>query len=416
MTPLVPPSLDSPLDCLHGVFREHLYLPDTDIIDFALAVAVANRLGGDPVWAFIVGPPSVGKTEALQALTGLSETHSLSKLTPNTLLSGRAAKGTEPSLLLRLPPNALLVLKDFTTILSLRDDARAEILGQFREVYDGQLVAEYGTGLSINWTGRVGFIAGVTPAIDSHHAVISVLGERFLYLRTGTSNRRTLGARALRGTDGDTMRAELRAAVTEFVSGLDMAHPALSDHVRDQLIGLADITTWARSGVQRDRFSRDIEVAPTLEAPARFIKQIRALWEALVVMGHPNPLGFVRRVALDSIPPARSAAVRGLAAHDTASSTELRKLTRLSSTAHRRLLEDLEALGLAEIVIHGADGRPHIWGLQSEAKLVWDTAFAQAIPHPQYQEEREREKHIPQSVDKPGAAHAAEMALAGAAL
>jgi hypothetical protein len=406
----------APLDRLHDVFREHLYLPDTDIIDFAVAVAVANRLGGDPVWAFIVGPPSVGKTEALQALTGLPETHSLSKLTPNTLLSGRAAKGTEPSLLLRLPPNALLVLKDFTTILSLRDDARAEILGQFREVYDGQLVAEYGTGLSIRWEGRVGFLAGVTPAIDSHHAVISVLGERFLYLRTGISNRRTLGARALRVTDGNTMRAELRAAVSEFVSVLDMMHPALSDDVRDQLVGLADITTWARSGVQRDRFSRDIEVAPTLEAPARFVKQIRALWEALVVMGHPDPIGFVRRIAFDSIPPARSAAVRGLAARDTVSSTELRRLTRLSSTAHRRLLEDLEALGLAEIVTHGADGRPHIWGLESEAKLVWDTAFSLTKPHPQYQEEGEKEKDSPQSVDIAGGVHAAEMVLTGATL
>jgi hypothetical protein len=365
----------APLGQLHETFRRHLFLPDTAIVDFTAAVTVANRIDGDPVWALIVAPPSSGKTEALQSLSGLSDVHPLSALNPTTLISGakRGEHGEEPSLLLRLPDNSLLVLKDFGTILSMREDARAEILGQLREVYDGQYIKTFGTGRSISWRGKLGFIAGTTPAIDLHHSVINVLGERFLYCRVPESNRREMGHMAALTSQGDTMREELRAAMRTYVDGIDpaAAPSAVPAEMVDQLVSLADLGTWARSSVYRDRYSRDIEVAPSREAPGRFIKQIVSLWRALTVMQYPDPMSLVRRVALDSMPPARAAVLRTVGEQGVCNTNALRDETHLSTSAHRRLLEDMEALGLLEIEDRGGSHQPATWSLSSEARTTW---------------------------------------------
>ncbi len=386
------------LSDLHATFREHLSLPDPAIIDFTVAVAVANRLGGDPVWAFVVAPPSSGKTETLQSLTRLPEVHPMSSLTANTFLSGakktEAADGTKTSasLLERLPNGSLLLLKDFGTILSMREDARAEILGQLREIYDGSLVKEFGTGRHIEWHGRLGFIAGTTPAIDVHHAVIATLGERFLYFRAPAADRRKTSRRSLHVADEAAMRDTLQAAMFIYMRDLDVSvRPEMPIEVEDRIVNVADIVTWARSAVYRDRFTRDIEVAPSPEGTPRFAKQLGALWRALTVMGHDDPIGLVLRVALDSMPPARSAALMKLATAGVVSTTDLRKVTRLSQTASRRVLEDLDALGLVEIIQHGGAGVASTWALTDTGLLTWKEGFADYLDSlPQYQGERER--------------------------
>src|SRR5438046_1578624 len=74
-------------------------------------------------------------------------------------------------------------VKDFTTVLTLHRDKRGEILAQLREIYDGHYRKEFGNGKVVDWTGKIGLIAGVTPIIDTYHAVNQVLGERFVCFR-----------------------------------------------------------------------------------------------------------------------------------------------------------------------------------------------------------------------------------------
>jgi hypothetical protein len=367
------------LEGLRSAFKAYLNLPDAAIVDFVVAVTVANRMGGDPVWAFVVAPPSSGKTETLQALRRLSEVHPMSSLTATTFLSGakKTPDGQPASFLHRLRKEGqMLLLKDFGTILSMREDARAEILGQLREIYDGSLVKEFGTGWKISWEGRLAFIAGTTPAIDVHHAVIAVLGERFLYFRAPAANRKEMSVQSLHVKDSAAMRDELQRAVYVYMRDLDTsAVPEMPQAVEDRIVNVADIVTWARSAVHRDRFTRDIEVAPEPEGPSRFAKQLASLWRALTVMGHEDPLKFVCRVALDSMPPARSAALTKLARAGVVSTTDLRKVTRLSQTASRRVLEDLEALELVEIVEHGGAGVATTWSLTNHGFLTWRDGF-----------------------------------------
>jgi hypothetical protein len=50
-------------------------------------------------------------------------------------------------------------------VLSMHREARAQIIGQLREVFDGRTEKSFGNGLRIEWEGKFGIVAGVTPII-----------------------------------------------------------------------------------------------------------------------------------------------------------------------------------------------------------------------------------------------------------
>ena len=111
----------------------------------------------------------------------------------------------------------MLVLKDLTSVLTMYREARDQVLGDLREIYDGQFTEEFGTGTSINWSGKLGLIAGVTPVIDRHHAALAQFGDRFLSLRLPEVDRAAVWRRSadMWGTEADERR-ELRHAGTRL--------------------------------------------------------------------------------------------------------------------------------------------------------------------------------------------------------
>lgn len=365
----------SDLAALHAAFQHRLHLPDPYPLDVAVATIVAHRQGGDPVWVILIASPGSGKTEIIVALSGLPEVHALSALTAQTFASGLKGKRTA-SLLHRLEESGktFLTLKDLTTVLTMHREARAEVLAQLREIYDGSYRKEYGTGETVEWEGRLGFLAGVTPIIDSHHAVLALLGERFVHCRFG-SDRRAASLRALaqRG-DEKAMRAELRDAVRTFVEGLDIRPRRLDPDVLDRLVALADFATRARTGVERDGYSREIIAVPALEAPTRLAKQLAGLLQAFLTMGKSDgeALATVLRLAYDCIPPARLAALRLLADADVLKTPEVAEHLTLPTATARRVLEDLAALGLVEREAGpGGRGGADAWVLAPEAATLW---------------------------------------------
>lgn len=130
------------------------------MIDMAMATYMANRLDADPVWIFFNGPPASSKTEILMSMKNHRETFFLSALTKNTFLSGKSKKdkdtGEEKDCsLLPYMTGKLVVIKDFTTVLSLQKDARAEIYSQLREIYDGHFAKAFGAGDGRkSWDGK----------------------------------------------------------------------------------------------------------------------------------------------------------------------------------------------------------------------------------------------------------------------
>jgi hypothetical protein len=181
--PAAEPGVGS-LQEVRAAFEAQLVIPDTAVVDAPLAAVVAHRMGGEGLWPLLVSPPSGGKTEVIQSLSDVPEVYQLSKLTAQTFVSG--VKGDKSASLLQLlgdTGKSFVTLKDLTTVLTMHREARSEILSQLRELYDGSYVATWGTGKEVRWEGRLGFLAGVTPVIDTMHAVTAVLGERFTYLR-----------------------------------------------------------------------------------------------------------------------------------------------------------------------------------------------------------------------------------------
>lgn len=80
--------------------------------------------------------------------------------------------------------SGIIVGKDFSQVLSMPKKTKGPILADFRDIYDGQIAKEFGTGERKEWRGRITVIAGVTPDLDIHYSVFQVLGERFVQVRS----------------------------------------------------------------------------------------------------------------------------------------------------------------------------------------------------------------------------------------
>ncbi len=250
---------------LNAVIRRWFYEPDLQAIRVTLGTLKAHYLNiGDPAWLFIVAPPGTGKTTlTIMGTARLPEVVSLGGFTQNTFLSGFYGR-SEPGLLEKLGEteerdreytttgNGILLAKDFTTVLSMRRETRGEILGQLREIHDGEFRRSFGTGETKVWRGRITFIAAVTPVIDRHYSIFSTLGERFLQVRWHRPRSPKAGQRAIsqQGCEG-TIRKELRLAVKALFKSSTQSAPKMSAQARNRIASLAELVALARTHVFR---------------------------------------------------------------------------------------------------------------------------------------------------------------------
>lgn len=355
--------------------------PDTTPFRITLATVVANKFACDPVWLFIIQSSSSLKTEIIRALRGIPGIYSLSDLTPQTLASGYKSE-KDVSLLPKLSRH-ILTLKDFTTVLSMNRDRRQEILAQLREIYDGYYEKAWGTGKQLNWKGKVGFIAGCTPVIDTHHAVLQVLGERWVQLRLESADRQEV-VRLLERTRGKetAMREELQDVCARFIGGLPVPNYAdipLSDDLTNRLAALTDLATAARSAVIRDGYKRTIELIPEAEGTGRMAKQFMAILCALAVVRDattPNlsDYALIYRLALDSIPHLRRKVLVVLNnATDYLSTSAIAEIVSYPTNSVRFALEELHGFGLVDIS-KGGQGYADKWVLSDSAKQNLEAA------------------------------------------
>jgi hypothetical protein len=368
---------------LRATFSKWLYLSDDTPLRFILCAVIANRLPGDPFWAFLVAPSGSAKTELLNALTGLEFVRPLDQLTTNTFLSGKQRKDPNASLLLRVPYGTIFVMRDFTSVLEMHTERRAEIFAQLRKIYDGHLTKATGEGgesAELHWEGKVGLIAGVTPAIESYRAFANTLGERFLYYYLPVSDRNAAAQRALSNRENlRAMREELRQAVKSFLDGLPIPeHVEMGQDIGRWIVHIADFVSVARTGVSRDHYSstRDILDLPDPEVPTRLAQQLGALACAHAVLcGRacvtPDDLDLVAQTALACIPTRRRLIIKTLveAQASMETSTIAEKLDLPTATV-RRDLEDLTALKLAKRTKAGS-GQADLWEATDLAVLGW---------------------------------------------
>jgi hypothetical protein len=364
-----PPALAEAL----AVYRRWL-LVDADALDVlvVLGAAQANRLPGDPVWLLDVAAPGWGKTETIAPLAAVPFARLVGTLTEAALLSGTArkerARDATGGLLQSLGPFGLIVVKDFGSVLSLHRHERAKVLAALREVYDGAWTRAVGTdgGRLLEWRGKAGVIAGVTPAIDSHHGVIGALGERFLMHRRVTPSPEAIAEASLNAAGReDIMRAELAEAVVCLMAAEPVAPLEPDEAERRWLMNLAIVAAQARAPVERDRQSREITLVLGAEAPTRLLKALLGLRNGMRSLGADRETAAeaVRRVALDCIPSLRRTALDYLAAEsaEVETSAAAAALGYPTGTV-RRALEELAVYGVASRAKAG-EGKADRWAM-----------------------------------------------------
>jgi hypothetical protein len=378
------------LPTLKRVFDRVLLIRDPDYLDVLTGTVMAHKLGFEPVWTVVVGPPGGTKTEPLRSLYGYSGIYALSSLTPRTFASGLETGGEDPSLLARLS-DEIIVVKDLTTLLTMDRDGRQEVFAQLREIYDGDFARTWGTGKRLEWHGRLGFIAGVTDIIDQYHGALAVLGERFLLFRLVGPNRAALARKAMANAgQEEQMRATLSGAMHTFLAGCSTDKPAIGGEVTEPLVQLADFVTRARSGVFRDGIKRELEYVPEPEAPTRFVKQMVALASGLAVVHGRDAIGddelrIVHRVGMDCIPTIRRRVLAALANGDligddgTLDTSRIAGAAQFSTPAVKRTLEDLHGLGVVEREKAGSV-KADRWSITNEMSGIFVYLMAYALP------------------------------------
>jgi hypothetical protein len=103
------------------------------------------------------------------------------------------------------------------------------------------------------------------------------------------------------------MRSELVDAVAGLFAAERPEPRLLGDHERRELVGLAALVARARSPVERDRRTREVELVPGAEGPALLAVTLERLLAGLDALGceRERALEMIRRVALDSMPAIR---------------------------------------------------------------------------------------------------------------
>jgi hypothetical protein len=301
---------------VHEVFRKWFGKEyDTDVIDAVACTAAAERLAGDPLWLLLISGPGNTKTETVQSLSGAGAHVTSTISSEGALLSATPRKGRAKTatggLLRKIGNQGILVIKDVTSILSADRNVRTGVLAALREVYDGRWERNVGTdgGQTLAWTGRIAVVGAVTTAWDTAHGVVSVMGDRFVLIRSNSAaGRSKAGWQAIHNTGNEmAMRAEIAAAVGGLIGTIaaDQVYQLDEDEI-DQLIKAADIVTYARTAVERD-YRGDIIDAHAPEMPTRFAKQLAQMVRGGLALGMNRnaALRLALRCARDSIPQLR---------------------------------------------------------------------------------------------------------------
>jgi hypothetical protein len=347
----------SPWQNLVESVRQLHYEPDIQALEAMYAAAAAHHLPGQPVWAFCVAPSSSGKTELLMPLEE-AEAILISTVTPRTFISGWTEERTnlDGSLLSRIR-NGIIVCKDFSQMLSMPHRQRGPVLADLRDIYDGHIAKEFGTGRRKEWRGRITFIAGVTQEIDRHYSIYQSLGERFIQIRW----KRPGGVEAaLRAIDEHAAEARVRVrhSVRELFAPIieagTLSNPTLGDPDRLRIANLAEFIVRARTHVSRDGKTREMDYVPDAEASPRLTQQLSQLARgAAMLHGRTEVIGedmaLIQRVAFDCLPPPRCLILNHLNGCTSQVSNEaIVAATHLNKTMVSRQLEELHGLRLVE--------------------------------------------------------------------
>lgn len=284
---------------------------DRDFIDClicALAVPLANGLGGEPLFFYMIGVPGSGKTRILDALSTSPTCSFHSSLSAKTLVSG-FNRDPDPSLLPKL--NGLTaVFKDGTELLAVHPDARNEIYATLRGAFDGRVDRPYGNGITRKYTDlKFNMLIGVTPKIRAYTEATA--GERFLNLEMhenlNSANKKIYKCVTEQTAEVESnMMKELSDVCARFLNrDVDPQKlPLIPETYVHRIVAMAQLVALLRAQVDRD-WDRDLKYRARGELGTRVAKQLAKLGRMIcIVLGKAEVdeqvCRLLRKVMVDS--------------------------------------------------------------------------------------------------------------------
>ena len=264
---------------VYAGYAEWLELKDPQILDVMFGTILANRIPGVPIWVFLTGPSGATKSELLMSLSTSPAIISTTTVTAPSLISGaNFAGGQDPSLFAILN-NRNLVIKDFTAIMSQQQLAVDEIMGYFRDAYDGKIEKRFGNGIYRRYDPcYFGVLAGVTKVVEVFTEQHVALGERFIRYNVETPENnddiRVILRKAMGNTSHENeMQLKLRHIAHQVLNHDFNIIPVVPKEIAEKIMSLAIWVSHMRATVMRDKYSKEIIHSPFTELPTRLSKQ-----------------------------------------------------------------------------------------------------------------------------------------------
>jgi len=363
---------------VYKVYRKWLYLHDTDVIDVIFGTIFANRLDGDLLWLFLVAPPGGTKTELVNTVSKAPNIVTTSSLTPKSLISGANIQGGgDPSLIPKLD-GKVLVVKDFTPILTMNQLIKDEIFGILRDAYDGKTEKLFGNGVNRSYESHFGLISAVTPAIDAYTENNASLGERFLRydIKHSTSAKKQMLMldKVFENSGRETEMREEMSNVGSAVLSYDFKDiPEIPEDIKRKVMALAMFVAKMRGTVIRDKFTGEATHNAFSEFGTRMVKQFTKLINGVgMFKGLKIATDVEYRIACDmgmsTIPRKIEDLVRYMYDEDPEEEYSTKELVddlKLPPSTMTRTLDNLKMLGLMNKEINGP-GKAS-WNLTKDA-------------------------------------------------
>lgn len=325
---------------------------DYELLDVIFASAIDRCMVGKPLWMLLVAPSGGSKNTILELLIKYHKVLFLSELTPKSFISGM--KPEEKLGILWDLDGRLLVIKDFTVLLSKSREIRDEVFGTLRDCYDGSFDKAFGTVRGkISVKALFSLIAGVTPVIDNYWVVLVILGERFLKVRSNFDEDSILRAIMERGEEDLNAQLEkLQKMVARWLKNIDSSKRIdIPKKYWSTIMKLVQFVATARTPLWSK--GREGNFVGTREYASRLILQGKRLMQLLCYIREKKEitteeLHTLARVMFQTIPRERMNVIAYLVAHGSEGKgvSEIAKATFTGDYECHKNLEQLKVLGI----------------------------------------------------------------------
>jgi hypothetical protein len=371
------------LEQLEQRYHELFYVEDTAVFPLVMAAVIGAKLNAPPTWLYIIGPSSGGKSQLLACFNKVQYVTELSDLTTNTFLSGMKRGGQETSLLKKLGNNFLIVMKDFTTLISKDDAAKGPIIAQMREIYDGYISKATGNGDTVEWGTKEKrwkgtFIMAATEGIYKLQEEFADMGTRAInYVFVSQDRKKTTRAALKNKRNNDKFSIEfglfqddVRDFVMDAIERAPYDFDPIPNDVEEEIIEVADLSSQCRSVVIRN-YRGEKTLALSAEFPMRMAEQLLAMTQLLMYINNgnltPEMKYAIYKTAFDSIPKQRRMILETVARYDKIEILGMAKIMNYPPELVRSWVEDLNMFG---IIKHIEDGRKEYWAIKDESRAV----------------------------------------------